>query len=66
MIVVLCSKVQVIHQPHGLFQPRVQHGAGEHLRLKFSHPIDESQPRLAEVGQNVRQQARTSSELPAR
>jgi len=35
MVVVLCYKVEMIDEPHGLFQSRVQQGAGEGARREF-------------------------------
>ena len=54
----LGDEVEVVYQTHGLFQPRVQHGAGKHLRLEFFYAIDQSQPRFAKPAQNVGQRAR--------
>lgn len=57
MIVVFGDEIEMVYQPHGLSQPRVQHGAGKQFRLKFCYVIDETKARLAEAGQNVVQGA---------
>jgi hypothetical protein len=36
MIVVLGGEVQMIHEPHGLLQPRMQLGSGKEVGLKLS------------------------------
>ena len=49
MVVVLRSKIQMIHEPHGLFQTRMQHGTGKESRLKFPYVINQTESRCAEL-----------------
>ena len=52
MVVVLRNKVQMIHQPHGLLQTRMQPGAGKEGRLKFLYTLHQTESRCAELSQN--------------
>ncbi len=55
MVVVLRNKVQMIHEPHGLLQTRMQLGAGKEGRLKFSYALQQTESRCAELSQSLRQ-----------
>ena len=54
MVVVLRDKVQMVDQPHRLLQTRMQFGAGKEGRLKSSYTLQQTEPRCAELGQNLR------------
>jgi len=53
MIVVLRDKVQMIDQPHGLFEPRMRDRPGKQKTLMHSNSIDKLQTRFPELGKNL-------------
>lgn len=58
MIVMLCGKVQMIHQPQRLLESWVQHGTGKQCRIEFFDAIHQSKSCFAEVGQDLDERAR--------
>jgi hypothetical protein len=52
MVVMLRNKVQMIHKPHGLFQTRMEQGAGKGGCIQRFQAIHQTESRRAEFGQN--------------
>jgi hypothetical protein len=42
VVIALCRKVQMVRQPHGCFQPRMEEGAGEDCRVDLLHAAHQS------------------------
>ena len=54
MVVVFGNEIKMVHEPHGLFQPRMHHRARKQCGLNLFHAIHKAQPRPAKVAKNVR------------
>jgi len=52
MIIVLCHKIQMIDQSHGLFEPRMRDRPGKQRTLKSSNSIHQLQSHFPELGKN--------------
>jgi len=49
----LRDKIQMIHEPHGLFQTRMEQGAGEAGGRQICDAIGQPESRPAELSQNL-------------
>ena len=57
MVIVLRNKIQMIYEPHGLLQTRMQFGVGEEDWLQFLYMIQQTETGCAELRQNACQLA---------